>query len=115
MVAGSMKAHSFLQIGELAHYQRLDFGERALLHGVVSDRHFYVGDRGCARVNSVMINFKVGGIAGKEISALFALGDANEGYNSPEVVFELQCMVHHFLAGLRGDDEMDRGGADEDQ
>jgi hypothetical protein len=107
MVAGIMQAHGFLQLGELANDQRFDFGECALLHRVVSDRYFYIGDRGSARVNGIPVNFKIAGITGEEISALFALGDANEGYHPLEPAFELQCMVHHFLAGLRRDDEID--------
>jgi hypothetical protein len=52
---------------------------------------------------------------GAEIAALFALSHANEGYNPREFIFELQCTVHHFVVSLRCDDEIDRGGADEDQ
>jgi hypothetical protein len=115
MVAVVIQPHGFPQLGEFAHHQRLDLRNRALLHRVVCDHAPYVGDRGHARVNGATVNIEVAGIAGEEIAALFALGDANDGHNFSEPVFELQRTVHHFPAGLRGDDEIDRGGADKDQ
>ena len=83
VVAGVKQADGFMQFGELAHHQRRDFGNRALLHRVAGDRLFHVGDRARARVNGGPVNTKIVRIAGEEIAALLALRNANGGHNSP--------------------------------
>src|SRR5450432_548169 len=115
MVAGIIQAHGLPQLVEFAQHQRLDLGNRASLHRAAGGRASYVGERGDARVDRIAVNFKVAGVAGEEIAALFALGDANDGHGFPEPVFELQRTVRRIPAGLRGDDEVDRGSADDDQ